>query len=110
MNGRGNFTPTSGHDEVFRLATALRQARGFPLIELLVVLVVLALWAMLLAPALSHTQPDSRAFQCLNNHRQLGRAWLMFANDNSDRLVMSYHGGIIATDPSAAPWATGWLD
>jgi prepilin-type processing-associated H-X9-DG protein len=88
---------------------------AFTFVELLVVLTVLALLAFTLLPALAHTQPDSRTARCLNNHRQLCRAWQMYADDNNDRIVMSFHGGdaqggSIASDPTKAPWALGWLD
>ena len=60
--------------------------QGFTFIELLVVLAVLALLAVTLLPALANTQPDSRAFQCLNNQRQIMLAWRMYAEDNNDIL------------------------
>ncbi len=75
--------------------------------ELLVVLVVLALGAMLLVPALARTQPDSRAARCLNNHGQLARAWLMYAGDNNERLATSWYGTASQPQPR---WASGWLD
>jgi prepilin-type processing-associated H-X9-DG protein len=81
-------------------------AAAFTFAELLVVLMVLALGALLLVPALARTQPDSRAAQCLNNHRQLCRAWLMYASDNNDKLATSLSGGS-ASQPT---WAPGWLD
>ena len=81
-------------------------AAGFTLVELLVVLAVLAFSAMLLVPALARTQPDSRAARCLNNHRQLARAWRMFADDNNERFPKVANSDI---SPSAV-WAFGWLD
>lgn len=60
---------------------------AFTLVELLVILGMLAVGAALLTPALARTPPNSKAFQCLNNHRQLCRAWLMFADDNNGRLL-----------------------
>lgn len=80
---------------------------AFTLVELLIVLAVVALGAMLLVPALAHTQPDSRAARCLNNHRQLCRAWLMYADDNNDKLATSWYG---ATPQPYPIWASGWLD
>ena len=80
---------------------------AFTLVELLVVLVVLALWTMLLLPALARTQPDSRAAQCLNNHAQLCRAWLMYAHDNNDKLAPNIQG---IGGQSYPAWALGWLD
>ena len=59
---------------------------GFTFIELLVVLAVVALLAVTLFPALANTQPNSRAFQCLNNQRQIMLAWRMYGEDNNDLL------------------------
>ena len=65
-----------------------RDCGAFTLTELLVVLVTLGMLATLLSPALASNQPgSSKAFQCLNNMRQLGQAWLLYSNDNHDRLV-----------------------
>lgn len=86
-------------------------AAAFTLLELIVVLTVIAVLATLLTPALARTQPDSRAFQCLNNHAQLCRAWLLYADDNNDKLATSMHGGS-STPGTNTPWtwAPGWLD
>jgi prepilin-type processing-associated H-X9-DG protein len=94
---------------------ARRAAAAFTLVELFVVVVVLALLAMCVLPALARAKPDARAFHCLNNHRQLVRAWRMYADDNNDRLVMNFHGGdaqggAAGLDPLKSPWACGWLD
>lgn len=86
--------------------TIVSGSAAFTLIELLVILAVLVIWAMLLVPALARTQPDSRAARCLNNHRQLCRAWLMYANDNNDKLATSLTG----VSTSQPTWAPGWLD
>lgn len=82
---------------------------AFTRLELLVVLSVLVLCVFLFLPALARTQPDNRAFQCLNNHRQLTRAWLMYAAENNDQLATSLHGGD-ALNPTQPMWAGGWLD
>ena len=60
--------------------------RGFTLAELLVVVGVLALLLVVLLPALAGTQTGSRAFSCLNNQRQVIRAWNMYAEDENDLL------------------------
>jgi len=83
------------------------ESAAFTLVELLVILVVLALLTFTLLPALARTQPDSRAARCLNNHRQLCRAWIMYADDNNDKLAV----GVAGVSPSQ-PWLLnpGWLD
>src|SRR5450631_3652678 len=61
---------------------------AFTLTELLVVLATLGILAVVLLPALAGNQPgSSKAFQCLNNMRQLGLAGCLYANDNHDRLA-----------------------
>jgi len=41
---------------------------------------------VLLLPALAGTRPNTQAFQCLENQRQLILAWQMYAQDNGDLL------------------------
>src|SRR5205809_7975973 len=45
--------------------------RAFTLLELLVVMAILGLLASTLLPALAKSRPSTRAFECLNNNRQL---------------------------------------
>ena len=78
------------------------------LVELLVVLAVLAFSATLLMPALARTQPDSRAARCLNNHRQLCRAWLMYADDHNGELAVNVFEAYLT--PTQPTWAAGHLN
>jgi len=57
---------------------------AFTLIDLLAVAAVLAVAALLMVPALARTGLDSRAFQCLNNGRQLAAAFLLYQADNQE--------------------------
>jgi len=59
---------------------------GFTMVELLAVMVMMAMLAIVLLPALAGTKSDPRAFQCLNNQRQLILGWQMYAADNNDLL------------------------
>ena len=68
---------------------------GFTLIELFIVLATMAVLAAVLLPALAGTKPNTQAFQCLNNQRQIMLAWQMYAADNGDLLPPNdfYSGG-----------------
>jgi prepilin-type processing-associated H-X9-DG protein len=66
------------------------QQKGFTLLELVVVLGTLILSISLMVPALAKTKPATKTFQCLNNHRQLTRAWQMYAADNNDRVANNF--------------------
>ena len=70
-------------------SSTFRKSRkdGFTFIELLVVLATVAILAVLLLPAIAGTKPNSQAFQCLENQRQLILGWQMYAADNSDLLA-----------------------
>ena len=108
MRPPSNLTQPPDETRRSRLVETTPQTGGFTRIELFVVLSVLALLAMFLAPALARTQPESRAARCLNNHRQLCRAWLMYANDNNDRLATSVYYG--TSPPTQPTWAAGRMD
>ena len=59
---------------------------GFTLTDLLVVIMTIAVLSVLLLPALAGTKPNSQAFQCLENLRQLTLGWQMYAEDNNGKL------------------------
>jgi len=60
---------------------------GFTLIELLVVIAIIAILMSILLPALNRAREQGKRAVCLSNLKNLTLAWIMYADDNDDKIV-----------------------
>ncbi len=64
-----------------------QNARGFTLIELLVVIAVIAILMAILMPALQRAREQGQRAVCMGNLKQLSLAWIMYCDENGDKIV-----------------------
>ncbi|MCU0916260.1 MAG: prepilin-type N-terminal cleavage/methylation domain-containing protein [Planctomycetes bacterium] len=78
-----------------------RSRTAFTLIELLVVIAIIAILMAMLMPTLNRAREQGRRGVCLNHLKSLTLGWIMYADENDDRIV----NGEAYWAPTAAPTA-----
>src|SRR5438046_4376140 len=97
--------------EPYGLNGQSQRERAFTLTDLITVLAVVILLTMLDLPSAATTRGKGQSASCLNNHRQLVRAWQLYADANGGRLAGNLDGGDVMTlANSNRTWGWGWFD
>lgn len=88
----------------------MERVRGFTLIELLVVIAVIAILMAILMPVLHRAREQGQRAACLGNLKQLTVAWMMYADENDNKIVngctgKAGQGGVVAKEDGWVHWA-----
>jgi len=75
--------------------------KGFTLIELLVVIAIIAILAAILFPVFAKAREKARSATCQSNLKQMGLAFMMYAQDYDETMIGGDSGGALS------PYA-GW--
>ena len=82
-----------------------RPSRWFTLIELLVVVAIIAILASLLLPALGKARDRARSAVCMSNLKQLGFAYIQYADEHDGALTSGYFYTGVGVNPNYT-WLT----
>jgi prepilin-type N-terminal cleavage/methylation domain-containing protein/prepilin-type processing-associated H-X9-DG protein len=87
---RGDVRTRKFQHFTFQTSLFNRCRRGFTLVELLVVISIIALLLSILLPAANKARESARRAACLSNLRQVHLTFMLYAQDNRDRVPIGY--------------------
>jgi len=92
----------------------MNKLRAFTLIELLVVIAIIALLMSILMPALRNAKEQGKRVVCLSNLKHLTLAWIMYADNNDNKITGSNIGYSPEccgpSNPFTNPCGKCWVD
>ena len=78
--------PGSRSPRLSRRGFSAPSTKAFTLIELLTVIAIIGVLAGIMIPVVSKVRSAAKASACVSNLREMGRAFLLYANDNKNYL------------------------
>jgi len=81
-----------------------RSGRGFTLIELLVVIAIIAILAAILFPVFAQARDKARSAGCLSNMQQIGKALMMYFQDNDEKATWFWNSQVGKQNYLAGYW------
>jgi len=89
-------------------AIVRKSNRGFTLIELLVVIAIIAILAAILFPVFAQAREQARKTDCLTKTKQLGLAWIMYAQDYDETYPLAASSELVPLPPPYTPVRPTW--
>jgi prepilin-type N-terminal cleavage/methylation domain-containing protein/prepilin-type processing-associated H-X9-DG protein len=94
--------------KIFEAHWRRRKSLAFTLIELLVVVLIIAILASLLLPALAGAKVRAHKINCVSNLKQLQVAYQMYADDFRDLIVPNQKGSVDSETTNS--WVEGLMN